>query len=280
MMIKDCFLVAALVSSTCAYAGSGSTSIGTVNARGDVRVDGYTLQSNGTIFDGTAVETQQFPATVRLNNGTEIKLATNSRGVVYHDHLVLLQGESQLKASSAPYSLDAKGLHVAPSGSANVGLVSLNTDHAVDIAAVSGEFRVTDGNGAAIGRLSTGEAMARFDDTPPPSGNWSTIETEGIVSAENGHFYITVADGTIYQVEGADLTKFVGTKVIVSGRLIYPTNHKDRSIIVIQSIQGNGFGSGMFATTADTLWFTTIIAAAAALGGYAGYISSRPPASR
>jgi len=279
MFIKKCCIVAALVSSTCAYAASGSTSIGTVNARGNVRVDGYTLQSNGTIFDGTAVETQQFPATLRLDNGTEIKLATNSRGVVYWDHMVLTQGESQLKTSSAPYSLEAKGLHVAPNGSANVGLVSLNTQHAVDIAAVSGEFKITDGNGAPLGRLSTGEAMARFDDTPPPSGNWSTIESEGFVSTENGHFYITLTDGTKLEAVGADLSKLVGTKVVVSGRVQYSSNGEP-SKLQIQSIQGNGFGTGMFASTADTVWFVSILAAAAALGGYAGYISSRPPASR
>ena len=279
MIKRCCCMLAALVSSTCAFAASGSASIGTVNARGNVRVDGYTLQSNGTIFDGTAVETQQFPATLRLDNGTEIKLATNSRGVVYRDHMVLLQGESQMKASSAPYSLEAKGVHVAPSASANVGVVSLNTEHTVDIAAVSGEFKITDGRGAALGHLSTGEAMARFDDTPPPTGNYSTIESQGIVSAENGHFYITLTDGTKVEAVGSDLSKLVGTKVVVSGRVQYSANGEP-SKLQIQSIQGNGFAAGMFATTADTVWFVSILAAAAAIGGYAGYVSSRPPASR
>ena len=100
---KSCLLAMILVSFSYAYASGATGSIGTVSARGDLRVDGYTVWGNGTLFNGTAVETGQATATLRLDNGTEIKLAINSHGVVYRDHLVLLQGRSQLKTSGAPF---------------------------------------------------------------------------------------------------------------------------------------------------------------------------------
>jgi hypothetical protein len=267
---------------TYAHAATGTNSIGTVSARGDVRVDGYLVQSDGTLFDGTAVETQQAGATLRLNNGTEIKLATNSKGLVYRDRLVLLQGESQLKASSTPYQLEAKGFHVSPSGPDNVGLISLNRPNSVDVAAVSGEFRVTSGDGVSPERLSAGEARALPDDTNPPAGNWSTVEIEGMVSKENDQIWFTASDGTKYLVRGGPfMENFVGQKVVLSGKILYANQPGKSNELVIQSIRGVRGGAWFAgASVADKVILIGIAGGAAAGGAYAGYESTQPPSSR
>lgn len=280
MSRKCCLFAMTFFVLSYAYAAAGTNSIGTVSARGDVRVDGYTVQSDGTLFEGTAVETQQASATLRLNNGTEIKLATNSKGLVYSDRLVLLQGESQLKASSSPFHLEAKSFHVSPSGPDNVGLISLNRPNSVDVAAVSGEFRVTSGDGVSPERLSAGEARTLGDDTNPPTGNWSTVEIEGIVSEENNQIFFTTADGTKYLVKGGPfLEQLVGRKVMISGTILYADEHRKHDELVIQWVQASGYGN-WFATLGDKLFFIGLLGGAAAAGAYAGYEGTRPPASR
>ena len=78
------------------YAEAGTVSIGTASVRGDMRVDSYTVNGNATLFDGSVVETGQATADLRLNKGTEITLATSSRGTLYSNRLVLQQGEGEL----------------------------------------------------------------------------------------------------------------------------------------------------------------------------------------
>ena len=46
-----------MILSTFSYAAAGTTAIGTVSARGDMRVDGYRVNGDATLFDGTVVET-------------------------------------------------------------------------------------------------------------------------------------------------------------------------------------------------------------------------------
>ncbi|MGC2328453.1 MAG: hypothetical protein WA604_17195, partial [Candidatus Sulfotelmatobacter sp.] len=157
---KSYLLGMILVSFSYAYAAGGAGSIGTVSARGDLRVDGYMVSGNGTLFNGTAVETEQATATLRLDNGTEIKLAINSHGVVYRDHLVLLQGKSQVKTSGSPFHLEADGLRVSPSGPNSLGVIALRPASTVDVAALTGEFRIADDAGLSVAHVVTGAAMS------------------------------------------------------------------------------------------------------------------------
>ncbi len=105
MIAKSCLVAMTLLSFSFACAASGSNSIGTVSVRGNVLVDGHVIESNGTLFDGNSVATDHATATLRLENGTEITMATHSQGVVHRDRLELLQGESQLKTSGSSFFL-------------------------------------------------------------------------------------------------------------------------------------------------------------------------------
>src|ERR1035438_2849300 len=115
--------VAAVMSCMLSYAAAGTVSIGTASARGDMRVDSYTVKGNATLFDGSVVETGQATADLRLNKGTEITMSTGSRGTLYRDHLVLQRGESELAANSS-FQLEANGFRVTPSEPNSRGVVS------------------------------------------------------------------------------------------------------------------------------------------------------------
>lgn len=282
-MTKKGYLAAfMLFSFSCAYAssGSGSTGIGTVSVRGNMRVDGYTVQGNGTLFDGTAVETGQATATLRLDNGTEITMAINSRGIVYHDRLVLLQGQSELKASGSSFSLVADGLHVVPGGPNTLGIVSVSSPNAVQVASVTGELRIVDDADLSLAHVSPGTTMS-FRQATGTGGaaNGSSVTETGVVSVENGQYYLTTSDGTKYLLSGKDFQKYVGKKVVVvNGTLQAATTPSGIATIVVSSLSING-AAGIFATTAGVVWFTTIVAAAGTGLGVGIYEATKGPSS-
>src|ERR1035438_10163191 len=94
-MLKKLQVVAVLLCMF-SYAVAGTVSIGTASARGDMRVDSYSVKGNATLFEGSVVETGQATADLRLNKGTEITMSTGSRGTLYSDRLVLRPGEGEL----------------------------------------------------------------------------------------------------------------------------------------------------------------------------------------
>ena len=143
---------------TISVAAAGSVSIGTVSARGDFRVDSHLVRGNATLFNGSTVETGTATADLRMDKGAAITMSTNSRGTLYSDHLVLQQGESELRAPEA-FHLEAEGLHVAADGPNSRGVVSLESGDAVHISALSGTFSVTSDRGLALASISPGRAM-------------------------------------------------------------------------------------------------------------------------
>ena len=112
------------------FAEAGTVSIGTASARGDMRVDSHIVKGGATLFDGSVVETGQASADLHLGEGTEITMASSSRGTLYRDHLVLQQGASELSASS-PFKLEAEGLRVIPSEPNSHAVVSLRAGNTV-----------------------------------------------------------------------------------------------------------------------------------------------------
>lgn len=279
MTAKNCLIAGMVFSFSCACAATNPGSIGTINARGDLRVDGYIVQGNGTLFDGTAVETSQATATLRLENGAEVTMAIHSRGVVYHDRLVLLQGQSELKASNSSFALEADGLRVVPSGPNALGVVSVSSPSTFQVASVTGEFRVVDNANLSLAHVSPGTAMSFGQATAPVgAANGSSVTEVGIVSVNNGQYYLTTADGTKYVLTGKDFQKDVGKKIVVNGTLQTAGTPSGISQIAVTSYKING-AYGWFATTAGVVWFTTIVAAAGTGLGVGIYEAVKGPAS-
>lgn len=282
MAAKACLLAIMLASFSYAYASGATGSIGTVSARGDMRVNGSAVWGNDTVFDGTAVETGQATATLRLNNGTEVRLAINSHGVVYSDHLVLLQGRTQLKTSGSPFFLEARGLRVDPGSPNALGVVSLGSANTVEVAAVTGEFRVIDDANFSLAHVAPGAAMSFHADqaeaTPQQQSSAPFLtRAVGLVSEEHGNYYFTTSAGVKYElVTGKELRKFAGKKVIVSGFLQAPATPTGPTQVLVTSIEINS-SPGMSTTT-------KVLIGTAVAGGAVGIAvgassSSKSPAS-
>jgi len=247
------------------YAAAGTVSIGTVNARGDVRVDSYPIKGNATLFDGSVVETGQASADVRLNKGAEITMSTGSRGTLFSDHLVLQQGQSELMASNT-FALDVSGLHVKPSQPNSRALVSMKPGNTVEISSVKGSVGVSDSHGVMLANILPGHSFSFAMDAGPQNGVFSGV---GLVSFENGQYYLTTDSDVKYLLTCRDMKKYVDDKVVVSGTVQTTAgpNGTSQSTLCVKDIDING-GEGPM----NKKWLIDGILIAAGAGAIAGII--------
>ena len=214
-----------MIFSTLSYAATGTKAIGTVSARGDMRVDGYSVNGDATLFDGTVVETGQAAAALRIDKGGEIKLAQDSRGTLHSDRLILQQGIGEWTPSGS-FSFEANGLRVSPSEANSSGVVSMDSAHTVEVATLTGQFQVTNENGLLLARVSPGHPLSfGMVQAGTPSPSPSSITVTGTLDIEAGTYFITVTStGVVYQLSAnAAATKTfarqVGAIVTLTGTI-------------------------------------------------------------
>lgn len=254
------------------YAEAGTVSIGTVSARGEMRVDNYAVNGNATLFDGSVVETRQATADLRLNKGTQVTMSTASRGTFYSDHLVLQQGQSEVSASG-PFQLEANGLRVVPSQPNAHGVVSIKPDKTVEVASINGSFGVTSEHGVLLANVRPGRVVSF---AMQAGANPETFSGVGLVSIENGTYYLTTDADVKYILSCKDFHKYVWDKVQVSGTLQTTGNN---SVLCVKNIDING-GNAM---SGSKKWLIAgiIVGAGAGAGiGLAVSNSGSPSASR
>ena len=218
------------------FAEAGTVSIGTASARGDMRVDSYIVKGSATLFDGSVVETGQASADLHLGEGTEITMASSSRGTLYRDHLVLQQGTSELSASS-PFKLEAEGLSVIPKEPNSHAVVSLRAGNTVEVAALSGSFGVTSEHGIMLASVRPGRVVSF---AMQAGGATTEFSGAGMVSNENGHYYLTTAENVKYELTCKNFKKFVLTKSLISGKVQAPAAEGATAVVCVNSIQING----------------------------------------
>lgn len=283
---------AALLLSALPGAFAGTTVIGTVNARGDLRVDGYPVKGNATLFDGTVVETHEASAAIHLKSGAEIKLSTNSRGLLYHDRLVLQRGASEMTPSNG-IVFEARGLQVTQSGPNAKGTISIGESDTVAVAALSGQFRVSNGSGQLLAKVDPGKPLSfatpSEQDSQLPTAAMPTgpvkMSIYGTLSRDGDHYYLNLPApdiGYVYEVQGANLEAYVGKLIIVSGTVdvhMRPVGHANY-VLIAQNVTEEHISNPMSAKKKAIL--ATLIlggAAGAAIGTYEAN-QSPTPASR
>lgn len=269
-------LVVVVLSCTISYASAGTASIGFASARGDLRVDSYLVKGNATLFDGSVVETGLATANLQLNRGTEITMATSSRGTLYRDHLVLQQGQSELSASSS-FELQANGFHVTAIEPNSRGVVSLKAGNTVEVAALNGSFGVTNAQGILLASVRPGHALSFAMQAGTGTMEFSGV---GILSSENGRFYFTSGAGVQYEVIG-NVKKYVGQKVEITGVVRGGGEQAGGTmpVITVNSIRTNGDEG--YSTRKSLLILGSILGPAAGVG-FAIHEVTQPstPASR
>jgi hypothetical protein len=233
--------IAAILSCMLSYAAAGTVSIGTASVRGNMRVDNYVVKGNATLFNGSVVETDQATANLRLNKGTQITLSTNSRGTMYSDHAILQQGETQVIASNS-FELQASNVRVFPNQPNSVGVVSLKPGNTVEVATLTGSFGVSSNNGIMLANVHPGRTVSFAMDAGASPTAFSGL---GIVSFENGTYYLTTDEDVKYVLTCRDSHKYVGDKVYVTGTVEAPAGQepgKQGTLLCVKTMDINGPG--------------------------------------
>jgi hypothetical protein len=201
------------------YALAASPSIGSVTARGEIRIDNHEVQGSGTVFNGSVVETGQSissGADLRLANNEEITLMRDSRGTLYRDHFELERGTALLGLTDS-FRINANGVVVVPTEAHSSGTVSINPANSVTVEARNGTLEIRNPFGAGLARVHPGHALT-FSSV---SGKSPTeFSVTGTVSSENGRYYLCSSEtGMKYELKGNNLKDYDGASIVASGVL-------------------------------------------------------------
>jgi hypothetical protein len=277
-MLRKLQAVLALLCMT-SYAWAQTSVVGTASVHGNMRVDGYTVQGDATVFNGSVVETGDASANLRIGREVDLTMSKSSRGKVYSNRFVLQDGESEL-AGPKTYELEAAGLHVAADSPNSVGLVALTPDHAVQVAAIAGSFEVRNSQGYLLSNILPGQprtfAMQAQASTSPFS-----ISGVGLLDYQNGHYYLTTDENVRYELTGQNLQQFVGDKVVVSG-ILNPAAQSGGTAgtIAVKTIEINPGGPSSRMTKSGKWVVTATALGGAGAIGYVIYDAIQTPASR
>jgi hypothetical protein len=305
-------LLSLILAGTVTSMTASSPAIGLATANGSFQVDSARVWGNTTLLDGSVVETAKAPSQLKLNNGAELRLASDSRARVHGGRLVLEKGGGQVE--SAAFPVEARSLRVLPSGTGTVARVRLAGSSQVVVAAVRGSVRVTNAGGVLVANLAAGEALS-FD---PQGGAAGPTKIAGCLLRKDGAFVLVDQTTNVtFQVRGSELAREVGNRVEITGAAdpASPSVSGASQVINVQSLArtagggcaavarkigaagaagaagaGAAAGAGGAAaaagiTTAATVAIVGGVAAAATVGGLAaaGTFSgdeSRPSTSR
>jgi len=209
---------------------AASPAIGVAMANGSLRLNDARVQGNGTIFEGTRVVTSEASSRLRLDGGVEVELASDSRGTVYSDHLVLERGTGQL-VNAGQYRIEAMGLAISsdePGSSARVQL----KDDVVEVAALLGGFRVSNRDGILLATLAPGRALSL---TPAADGASAPSSVAGCVQEVDGLFLLTdETAGLTVELRGMELNDEVGHQVTLTGVIVPSTEAAEGASQVMQ----------------------------------------------
>jgi hypothetical protein len=208
-------LVSVLAGGCLFVATAAPGSIGVIRSSGDFRVDGSTVRGNSTLFDGNLIETTSARSVVQLNSA-QITLAPESRAKIYQGRTILEKGASLLRDADKHF-VEADSLQISPAAKDAVIQVDIQGPNRIAVAARSGSAQVRNSAGVLVADLRPGMALA-FD---TQAGASTAVKITGVVVLRNGNYFIT--DTTTHvtsQIQGADLAKYVGKNVEITGAII------------------------------------------------------------
>ena len=191
---------------------AATSAIGLATANGSFQVNTTKVWGNTTLFDGSVIETANSPSQSKLNDGAQLRLATDSRATVHGSRLVLEKGSGQLESAAA--SIEARSPHIVPAAAGTLAQVQLSGSRQVLVAAVRGTVWVTNAGGLLVASLNAGSTLS-FD---PQAGAAGPTKISGCLLRKDGK--LVVVDQTTnvtFEVQGAGLYKEVGNRVEISG---------------------------------------------------------------
>lgn len=142
------------ISASLGVLSAATTGIGVAMSEGNIVINSASTAGNATVFNGSTVETQSAASQVRLKDGAQLRLASDSKGTVYSDHIDLQKGSARITG----YAANASGLSVRAEGKSSAS-VSVRDQGVVEIAALTGDVHVFNAAGFNVANLVPGRAL-------------------------------------------------------------------------------------------------------------------------
>lgn len=185
--------------------------IGVAVSEGLISINSASVSGNANLAAGTTLRTDGTSSRLQLYNGSKIIVGQHSQVKVLDDRLVLDQGSSQI-SSSRGYSLEALGIRVAPTNSAQAVVKIENSK--VLVAALNGPVRISNGAGVPLASVIAGRSLS----FQPTGKSDATSTMRGRLTRENGHFILPdETSGLKVELDGKDLDGEVGRRVSITG---------------------------------------------------------------
>jgi len=194
-----------------ALLSAATTGIGIAMSEGNILINSSSAAGNATIFDGSTLETQASASQIRLNGGAQLRLASDSRGKVYIDHVDLQKGSARI----AGYSANANGLNVRADGTASA-TVSMRDEGVVEVAALTGSVHVFNASGFNVANLLPGRAL---DLRPQDAGASAPSSLTGCAVKSGGNTLMTDETSNVtVQLKGGNVK--TGRRVQITGAMV------------------------------------------------------------
>lgn len=198
---------------TLCLAGGAAIGIATIN--GTATVDNASVRGNTSILEGSVVQTGKGSSQLSLQGGARVDLASESRGKVFRDHVVLEKGMGQLHSGSS-FPMLANSLQVVPSGSDSTVRVSVKNNKSILVGAVTGEAKVLNSHGLLLAMVMPGRTF-EFDQQ---AGAAAQAQLSGCVERRGGKYYVRDdTTGVVSEISGTGLDQYVRKHVDVAGSI-------------------------------------------------------------
>jgi len=189
---------------------AATQAIGVAMSEGTILVNDAKTPGNTTIFSGSTLQTQRVGSQVRLKDGAQMSLGSESRGKVFADHVDLQRGSAQISS----YSANANGLSVRADGASSASVAVKG--NVVEVAALTGNVQVFNAAGMNVANLVPGRAL---DLRAADAGATSPSSLTGCAVKSGSNLLLTdEASAVTVQIRGGDLK--VGTRVQVTGSVV------------------------------------------------------------
>jgi hypothetical protein len=207
---------------------AAASDVGVVMSAGTVQVDGFEVPGTSVVFSGSRISSKGANSIVQFRDGTNATMQPGATMVVYGDHSVLEQGIA-LQHGIARHSVLANGLTISSKAPHAMALVGVKDYTHFEVAAQQGELEVTAPSGMALARIEPGTILS-FDQEQ--NKGETTVITHLCGDLKENLQLTDVVTNVTYQLQGADIAKYVNSSIRVTGTISGPPSDSTPQIVV------------------------------------------------
>jgi hypothetical protein len=210
-------LVALILCGALVSAAAAPPVVGVAQGSGDLRIDHAAVSGNGTLFDGSLIETGATRSELTLNGGSSLTLIGSSRAKIFSDRLVLESGGVELNRGGG-FSIAARDLSVSSSQGQTRLQVAVDDTPGIRVAAIQGEAEVRSSEGVLVARVRPGMALAL---NPGAGAGAPAARLVGVVRKIDGKYFLTDETTNVtVELRGEDLMLEPGQRVEAVGKIL------------------------------------------------------------